>query len=424
MNILFLHRAFPGQFKYLAAVLASNPSNNVIFITNSDQGEINGIKKILYRLQGYTTYSNFYEEAVEHGKEVGKILSAMKNEGFKPDIIYGFAGWGSTMFVKDIFPDVPLISYFEWFGRTENSVADFGGQILSLEQKLKIQSDNEHVLISLKKCDMGVTPTQWQKQQFPEEFHNKIQVVHDGIDTATCAPDLNARFLIQDKNDVALAEARSLEIGHCEEGQGPDAAISPKELTANDEVVTYGTRGMEPYRGFIQFMAAAGELLKRRPNLHIVIAGDDYAFYSPKLEGQSYKDYALSQTELDMNRIHFVGMLPFHEYVKLLQVSSAHVYLTVPYVLSWSILNAMSVGCCVVASDTSPVQEVIKDNYNGLLFNFFNSNQLVGKIEYALENREKMQVIRTNARQTVLDNYALEKTLPQQVNLMNSLILK
>lgn len=397
MNILFLHRAFPGQFKYLAAVLASNPANNVVFITNSDQGEINGIKKILYRLPGNTLYSSFYEEAAEHGKEVVKILTAMKNKGFRPDIIYGFAGWGSTMFVKDVFPDVPLISYFEWFGKTENSVADFGGQIVSLEQKSKIESDNEHVLISLKNCDMAVTPTYWQRNQFPEKFHHKIQVIHDGLDTATCAPDPNARFLVQDKN---------------------------LELGVNDEVITYGTRGMEPYRGFIQFMAAAGELLNRHPNLHIVIAGEDYSFYSPKLENQSYKTFALSQIELDMNRIHFVGMLPFHEYVKLLQISSAHVYLTVPYVLSWSILNAMSVECCVVASDTQPVQEAIKDNYNGFLFNFFDSNKLVEKVEYALDNQDKVQEIRKNARKTILENYALEKTLPQQVNLMNSLILK
>lgn len=397
MNILFLHRAFPGQFKYLATVLASNPANNVLFITNSDQGEINGIKKILYRLLGDTAYSSFYDEAFEHGKEVAKILTAMKEKGFRPDIIYGFAGWGSTMFVKEVYPDVPLISYFEWFGRAKNSVADFGGQILSQQQKLKIQSDNEHVLVSLKNCDLGVTPTHWQKAQLPEEFHKKIHVIHDGIDTSTCAPDAHAKFLIQDKN---------------------------LELGVNDEVVTYGTRGMEPYRGFIQFMAAVGELLKRRPDLHIVIAGEDYSFYSPKLEGQSYKDYALNQTELDMNRVHFVGMLPFHEYVKLLQISSVHAYLTVPYVLSWSILNAMSVGCCVVASDTQPVQEVIKDNYNGLLFNFFSSNHLAEKVEYALDNKDKMKEIRENARKTVLENYALEKTLPQQVNLMNSLICK
>ncbi|MDD3435644.1 MAG: glycosyltransferase [Candidatus Gastranaerophilales bacterium] len=393
MNILFLHRGFPGQFKYIATVLANNPDNTVYFITNSQEGQINGINKVYYKLAQQTLgnchpYLNFYEEAVIHGRQTAKEAVKLKEQGFKPDIIYGFAGWGSTMFMKEVFPDVPLLCYFEWFGKSKDSVFDFGGKKLTLEEKEKIKCENTHVLMSLYSCDAGICPTHWQKNQFPEEFHNKIHVIHDGVDTATCQPNNEAEFL---------------------------------GLTAGDEVITYGTRGMEPYRGFPEFMKAAEILLEKRPNAHIIIAGADETFYSPKAEKGTYKNNLLKELDLDMNRIHFTGILSFHDYVKLLQISSVHVYSTVPYVLSWSVLNAMAVGCCIVASNTAPVLEVIRDNYNGLLFDFYNVEQLVEKVEYVLDNKEKMVEIRRNARQSVIDNYALEKTLPQQFNLINNL---
>lgn len=404
MNILFIHRGFPGQFKYLAAVLGNDKNHNVYFITNSQEGQIAGVNKIYYKLKNQASgkchpFLNFYEEALLHAKAVANEAQKLKQRGFKPDVIYGFAGWGSTMFIKEIFPDVPLLCYFEWFGRTKNSVFDFGGKELSLEEKEKIMTENSHVLMSLYNCDAGITPTQWQKQQFPKEFHNKIQLIHDGIDVNTCQPNSQAKLLIKDKNI---------------------------ELSLNDEVITYGTRGMEPYRGFEQFMQAAEIVLKKRPKAHIVVAGTDASFYSPQAVKGTYKTELLKKLDLDMDRIHFIGVLSFYDFINFLQISSAHIYSTVPYVLSWSILNAMACGCCVVASNTAPVQEVIKDNHNGLLFDFFDVNQLVEKVEYALDsqikNKEKMQEIRKNARQTVLDNYALEKVVPQQFNLLNALI--
>lgn len=400
MNILFIHRGFPGQFKYLAAVLGNDKRHNVYFITNSQEGQIAGVNKIYYKVKNSDSgnchpFLNFYEEALMHAKAAANEALKLKQSGFKPDIIYGFAGWGSTMFIKEVFPDVPLLCYLEWFGRTQNSVFDFGGKKLSLEEKEKITTENTHVLMSLYNCDAGISPTHWQKNQFPKEFHNKIQVIHDGIDVATCQPNSEAKFLIKDKNI---------------------------ELNTKDEIITYGTRGMEPYRGFVQFMQAAEILLKKRPKAHIVIAGTDAAYYSPKAEKGTYKTELMKNLDLDMNRVHFTGVLSFHDFVKFLQISTVHVYSTVPYVLSWSILNAMAVGCCVVASNTAPVQEVIKDNYNGLLFDFYDVNQLVEKVEYALENKDKMQELRNNARQSVINNYSLEKVLPLQFNLLNALI--
>jgi len=178
---------------------------------------------------------------------------------------------------------------------------------------------------------------------------------------------------------------------------------------------------MEAYRGFPEFMRAVEKLLKKRPNAHVVIAGEDRVCYGPKLANTTYKEMMLKELKLDMNRVHFVGGLPFNEYVALLQISSAHVYLTFPFILSWSALDAMSIGCCVIASDTQPVTEFMKDNYDALFVDFFNVNKLVEKIEYALDNQDKMQEIRSNARKTVVDNYALKDLLPKHIEYVKQL---
>jgi len=299
------------------------------------------------------------------------------------------------MFMKDIFPDVPLLCYFEWFYNAQGADVGFDGKLQNEDDKAKLRTKNSHLLVDLYSCDAGISPTNWQKNQFPTEFHDKIKVLHDGVDTDFCKPDNDAKFLVKDKNLV---------------------------LTAKDEVITYATRGMEAYRGFPEFMRAASILLKKRSNAHIVIGGEDRVCYGPQIMGTTYKEMMLKELpDLDLNRVHFVGGLPFNEYVKLLQISSVHVYLTYPFVLSWSLLDAMSCGCCIVASDTKPVLEVMQDNYNALLFDFHNIDEQVEKIEYALANKDKIQELRHNARKTIVDNYALKDLLPQHIDFIKQL---
>lgn len=400
MNILFLHRNFPAQFKHIVQELAKDSNNNVVFITSNPEIQMQGVSKIVYELKQDVSkdcheYLKFYEEAVLHGQAAAEVGLALKQSGFKPDIIYGHS-WGLTMFMKDIFPDVPLLCYFEWFYNTEGADFNFFGTDSTLDKKEKLRCKNAYLLTDLYSCDAGLSPTNWQKSQFPKEFQSKIKVIHDGIDTDICKPDKEAKFLIKDKN---------------------------LELSVQNEVITYATRGMELYRGFPNFMKAVEILLKKRPNVQVVIAGEDKVFYGLELEGKSYKELLLEEFDIDLSRVHFVGKLPFDEYIKLLQVSSAHVYLTCPFVLSWSLLEAMAVGCCVIASGTKPVIEIVKDNDNGLLFDFFNINQLVEKIEYALDNKDKMEVIRTNARQRIIDDYALKNLLPKHIEFVKSLII-
>lgn len=401
MNILFIHRGFPGQFKYLSAVLTLDPNNKVMFLTEDEAGQINGIEKVVYKTKTdnnkiHNPCTKNYDFAVSRALKTAEEAQKLKESGFIPDIIYGFSGWGSSMFIKDVFPDVPFICYCEWYLNPEGANIGFDGIPLNLKDKAKLKCDNAHVLTTLSSCDAGITPTQWQKSQFPKEFQEKITVIHDGVDVGLFEPNEDVKFVIKDKN---------------------------LQLTKKDEVITYGTRGLEPTRGFPQFMEAVSTLLKKRPNTHFLIAGDDSVNYSYKNE-KTYKKQMLEKFEIDLNRVHFVGTLPYNEYAKFLQVSSCHIYLTYPFVLSWSILDAMSTGCCIVASNTAPVVEIIKDNYNGLLTDFFDVNQLVGKIEYALDNKEQIQILRNNARQLILDKYDFAKTVLQQIKFLQNFVNK
>lgn len=398
MNILFLHRNFPAQFRHIATALANDPGNNVVFITNNDKLQLPNIKKVYYKPKREVPknchrYLKFYEESVIHAQATAEAALTLKNQGFKPDVIYGHT-WGQTMFMKDIFPDVPLLCYFEWFYNAEGGDMGFDGKELNIDELAKLRCKNSHLLVDLYSCDAGICPTKWQHSQFPKKFRDSIKVLHDGVDTDFCVPNSEAKFLIKEKNI---------------------------ELTAKDEVITYATRGMEAYRGFPEFMRAAAKLLEKRPNLQVLIGGEDRVCYGPQIVGTTYKEMMLKELNLDLNRVHFVGGLPFNEYVKLLQISSAHVYLTYPFVLSWSLLDAMSCGCCIVASNTEPVKEVVKDNYNGILFDFFNVDEQVQKIEYALGNKDKMQELRHNARKTIVENYALKDLLPQHIEYIKNL---
>lgn len=398
MNILFLHRNFPAQFRHISAALANDTNNNVVFITNNDRLQLPNIKKVYYKPKREVPknchrYLKFYEESIIHAQATAEAALALKNQGFKPDIIYGHT-WGQTMFMKDIFPEVPLLCYFEWFYNVEGGDMGFDGKELNIDELAKLRCKNSHLLVDLYSCDAGICPTKWQHSQFPKKFQDAIKVLHDGVDTDFCVPNSEAKFLIKEKNI---------------------------ELTAKDEVITYATRGMEAYRGFPEFMRAAAKLLKKRPNLQVVIGGEDRVCYGPQIVGTTYKEMMLKELNLDLDRVHFVGGLPFNEYVKLLQISSAHVYLTYPFVLSWSLLDAMSCGCPIVASDTEPVKELIQDGYNGILFDFFNVDEQVQKIEYALDNKDKMQELRHNARKTIVESYALKDLLPQHIEYIKSL---
>ncbi len=318
------------------------------------------------------------------------MLISLQQQGFQPDVIFGHS-WGSSMFVKEIFPDVPYIAHIEWYYNPVNSDVDFGGKELNIDEKASLKCKNSHILQDLVSCDYGISPTQWQKSQVPKEFQDKITVIHEGIDTSFCKPDENVKFKIPNTDIV---------------------------LTRDDEVWTYATRGMEEYRCFPEFMKAASIRQKQRPNLRVLIAGEDRVCYGRHLKDDTFKKKMLRELEFDESRLHFTGSMMYKDYLKLLQVSTAHVYLTYPFVLSWSFLEAMAAGCRIIASDTEPVKEVMKDKYNGILTDFFDVDALVEKVNDVLDNREKYDFLGENARKTVVENYDLKMLLTKEIDFL------
>ncbi|MEA5603333.1 glycosyltransferase family 4 protein [Nostoc sp. UHCC 0252] len=400
MKILFLHPNFPSQFRNLAIVLGKDPNCQVVFGTNRREGEIPGVFKAIYTPSREAApqthhYVRSLENAVLTAQAVYRVSEKLKAEGFVPDIVYGHSGWGPTLFMKDVFPKAELLCYFEWFYHAHGSDADFDpNEPLNADDECRIRVKNTPILTDLYSCDRGLSPTNWQRQQFPKEYHSKITVLHDGVDTKYFVPKPDAKLVLPRIN---------LDLSHVE------------------ELVTYVGRGMEPYRGFPQFMETVALIQQRRPKCHVVVVGEDRVAYGKNLpDGQTYKKLMLEKLEssLDLSRLHFTDRLPYNEYLQVLQASSAHIYLTRPFVLSWSMLEVMAAGCLLIASKTSPVLEVIKDGVNGLLVDFFSPQDIANRVEEALNNPQEMKAIRANARETILKHYDLAKLLPLHLQWM------
>ena len=395
MKILFLHPNFPAQFRHLASVLGKKSQNKLFYATNRREGQIAGVTKVIYEKSRTARpethhYVRPLENAVLEAQAVYRVAQNLKDQGFYPDLVYGHSGWGPTLFMKDIFPKATLICYFEWFYKAYGSDASFDpSDPITADDEARIRIKNAPILLDLATCDRGLSPTNWQRVQFPQEFHSKIKVHHDGIDTSYFQPLPDAKLFLPRIN---------------------------LDLSKAQEIVTYVARGMEPYRGFPQLIETISILQQKRPQCHFVIVGKNRVAYGKNLpNGKTYKEAMLEKFPLDLNRVHFTDLLPYNEYLQVLQASSVHIYLTRPFVLSWSMLEALSTGCLIVASDTAPVTEVIEDGVNGLLVDFFSPEQISDRVIEALDNPEKMAEIRTKARETILERYDLAKLLPQHL---------
>ncbi|MEL4898386.1 glycosyltransferase family 4 protein [Crocosphaera sp. Alani8] len=395
MNILFLHPNFPAQFRHLATALAKNSKNRVVFGTKRKEGAIQGVSKAIYTPSRQARpethhYVRNLENAVLQGQAVYRLAEQLKKERFIPNVVYGHSGWGPTLFIKDIFPKAELLCFFEWFYHAHGTDADFDPkEPLTADDEARIRIKNTPILTDLYSCDRGLCPTYWQRQQFPPEFHSKLTVRHDGVDTNYFQPKPGAKLVLK-KGELDLSEV--------------------------DEIVTYVARGMEPYRGFPQFMEAVSILLKKRPHCHVVIVGEERVAYGRSLpDGKSYKQLMLETFDYDLSRLHFTGLLPYGEYLQVIQAGSVHVYLTRPFVLSWSMLEVMATGGLVLGSKTPPVEEVIEDGVNGLLVDFFAIDRIVERIEEVLDHPDKMATLRVKARETIQERYDLSRLLLEHI---------
>ncbi len=402
MKILFVHQNFPGQYLHLARHLGSQPGNEIVFITQRSDATLPGVKNIVYKPhRGVTQSQHHYlvdtEAGLLNAQAVARVALDLKQSGFVPDVMLGHNGWGETWYLKDVYPGTPLIGYFEFFYRFLGADVGFDPDEPQIfDTAPRIRTKNLGNLIGLDAADMGQTPTQWQRSCYPAGYQHKLHVTHEGIDTELVKPDPHARLSL------------------------PELGI---ELRRDDEVVTYVARNLEPYRGFPQFMRSLPAILEQRPNARVLIVGGDEVSYGHRLpDGQTHKQRMLAElgSSLDRKRVHFLGKVPYSVFLKILQVSRVHVYLTFPFVLSWSMLEAMSAGCLVVGSRTAPVEELIRDGENGLLVDFFNPTAIAERVvEVLAAGREDYADIRQAARHTIVENYDLKTIcLPAQLQLL------
>lgn len=406
MRVLFVHQNFPGQFPHLAVALAQDARNEVVAL--GDEANLRHRPNLHPRIRrlGYLCkntpnqnthhYLRGFESHVRRGQMVARAAIGLRQNGFVPDVVVAHPGWGEALFLRDVFPKARHIYYCEFFYRSEGSDVGFDPEFPSeLDDQLRVRIKNSTQLISLEAADILVSPTEWQKSTYPSFLHEKIRVLHDGIDTRQVAP----------------AEEASID-------------FAGKRFSSADEIVTFVARNLEPYRGFHTFMRALPAILARRTNAQALIVGGDEVSYGRTPPGgkRNYRETYLQeiQDRIDISRIHFLGRIPYPAFLNLLRISSIHIYLTYPFVLSWSMLEAMASGCLVLGSATPPVAEVIKHGENGLLTDFFDPAALADQAVSVLENPQAFRSIREQARQTICAHYDLAThCLPAWLDLVN-----
>ncbi len=416
MNYLFVHQNFPGQFKFLAPILASKPGNQVLAMTMRDgtpPGAVwQGVRLLPVRVmrskgQGVHPWLADFESKLLRGEACLHTALQLKQQGFTPDVIIAHPGWGESLFLKDVWPKARLGIYAEFFYHAHGADCNFDPEFPTdrpalEESRLRLKNLNMQMHFDL--ADAALSPTRWQADTYPATFRNKISVVHDGIDTQAVQPDPNATL------NLTLQDGATL------------------QLTAADEVISFVNRNLEPYRGYHIFMRALPEILAKRPNAHVVLVGGNEVSYGPAPKGEKswmeiFRDEVRPQiSDVDWQRVHFVGKLTYPDLLRLFQLATVHVYLTYPFVLSWSLLEAMSAGCAIVGSDTAPVREVIRDGENGQLVDFFDASAQAKKVCALLENPAERQRLGANARRFVVENYDLKTVcLPAQLAWIRSL---
>jgi glycosyltransferase involved in cell wall biosynthesis len=390
VHILFLHQNFPGQFRQVATALRQQSGHELLALVPAglDGPQIIPVRTYPFDPRHARTnipLAKYYTDRVARAAAVASAARTLKEEGFTPDIVLGHGGWGETLFVRDIWPHCRVLLYAEYFYAAENSDVDFDPELFpgpandSLRMELRVR--NASMTVALLDADQGIAPTAWQASLFPPALRDKIAVLHEGVDTGLICPAQNTEMRLH---------------------------AADRRLRPGDEVVTFVSRDLEPYRGYHIFMRALPDILRQRPNARAVIVGGDKVSYGPPSpSGKSWKDIFFEEVRdrLDVDRVHFVGRVPHRVLLDLLRVSAAHVYLTYPFILSWSMLEAMSAGALVIGSRTPPVEEVITHGRDGILCDFFDIDGIADAVVDALEHPDKYRALREAGRRTVIDRF-------------------
>lgn len=404
MKILFVHQNFPGQFPHLAPALRAR-GHDVVALTAETNNRPSPVQVVKYRkpepVKLSSPLTKLYAESAERGTKAALAARQMREKhGYIPDVIFGHSGWGETLFLKEVWPEAKLLVYAELMYKSTGLDTDFDPEFRreGLGPRLSTVARSAHLMQSMIQADAGLSPTEFQASTFPPELRAKLSVIFDGVNTETIAPNPNA-----------LLEIPGTTLG----------------FRPGDEVLTFVNRSLEPYRGYHSFMRALPEVLKARPNAHVVIVGDEGQSYGAAPKEGSWKQIFLDEVKdrLDLSRVHFLGRVPYPTFTALLQVSRCHCYLTYPFVLSWSLMESMGAGAMIVASDTAPVREVIKDSVNGRLVDFFDYSALAGAMIDALANPQDYVHMRENARRLIVEKYDLKTVcLPKLIEFVESAV--
>lgn len=407
MNIMFVHQNMPGQYRELVQWLAARREHKIYFLTQRKNApKFDGVETRIYKPHNVPKKDSYglskvWEEATGAGFGAAMMGQQIeREEGFKPDLIIGHVGWGELTFFKQVWPDVPIIGFFEYYYRLHGGPVNFDPEEpVNEHTPFLLHARNAVPAANITTVDRGLSPTKWQRDCFPPEMHSKIYVCHDGIRTDKLGPDPKA----------------TLKLGRIDKPIGRD-----------DEIVTYMARNLEKMRGFHQFMRALPDILAARPNARVLIIGGNdvsYGAKSKKPGGLRGEMEAEVGDRVDWSRVHFLGQVPYEDYQKIIQLSRCHIYMTMPFVLSWSLLETMSMEATIVASDVEPVREAMTHGETGLLVDFHDPAALARQVIEVLKRPEDFAHLGPAARKHVIAEYDfLSKCLPEHISEMNALL--
>ncbi|WP_068305945.1 glycosyltransferase [Pararhodobacter sp. CCB-MM2] len=413
MKILFIHQNFPAQFKNLAPALAAQGHECVVLTLRVAQpSRWRGVKIYPYKVQAPVAKNAHpwvvdLDTQTKRGEACYRAALKLRESGFSPDLILVHPGWGEGLFLRDVWPNARMGLYAEFYHLAEYPYLNFDTEFRSDEtiaaQRVRMKNINNQMHFDL--AHGGISPTKFQADTFPQPFRDSITICHDGIDTAHARPDPDVRLTVKSETAGEL------------------------NLTRDDEVITFVNRNLEPYRGYHRFMRALPRLLRERPNAKVLIVGGNETSYGPKPPtGRTWKQMYIDEVRGRIptphwERVHFLGKMHYTQFLQLLQLTRVHVYLTYPFVLSWSMLEAMSSQAAIVGANVAPVQELITHDVTGRLVDFFDGDALVGEICALLDDAELRERLGTAARAHIQANYDLQSVcLPRQIEWVNSLM--
>ena len=410
MRILFVHQNFPGQFVHLAPALAARGHEvHALMLHDRPVQGLPAARLHRYRLArgntpGVDPWAVELETKVIRGQACARAAEQLARAGLTPDVVFAHPGWGEAMFLRHVWPQARHVHFVEYFYAAQGQDWGFDPEFPPADAlaECRLTVKNMPLLQSLQGMDMGISPTLWQASTVPAEFGHKLRVVHDGIDTRLARPAAQAVFTAQ--------------------------TLDQRRITfkSGDPVISFVNRNLEPSRGYHRFMRALPAVLMRHREAQVVVVGGEGVSYgAASTENLRLKYLNEVAPQLDaqaLARIHFVGRIPHASLIQLFQLCCAHVYLTYPFVLSWSMLEAMACGALVIGSDTPPVAEAITQGVNGLLVDFFDTAALADAMVQALGRPAGQDALRQAGVATVLARYDLQAVcLPQQVALLEGL---